>query len=122
VLRSSIDFFTFAGCTHPVQYKYSMRSIEIFWPRALRGKSKDSNPNTIDRKLPCVTVDEKGGGLIFDTRTGRYRFCEWHEKVFACRSSSADRTWEPYWRQSVRMKVHNTLTQQKKFLEVPPVA
>ncbi len=50
----------------------------------------------IDQKSLYVTVDEKGGALAFDARTGRYRFCEWHEKAFACRASAADRKWEPY--------------------------
>jgi len=49
-----------------------------------------------DQQSLYVTVDEKGGGISFDTKTGAYRYCEWQGPAFACRSSNTDRTWRPF--------------------------
>jgi hypothetical protein len=50
----------------------------------------------IDQKAVYVLIDEKGGGLVFNVRTGAYRYCEWHGKDFACRDSSEGRSWRPF--------------------------
>ncbi len=43
-----------------------------------------------------VSIDEKGGSMDVDLHTGDFQYCEWHPKDFLCRSSNADRTWQPY--------------------------
>jgi hypothetical protein len=49
-----------------------------------------------DQKSLYVTVDEKGSGLSFNTETGAYQYCEWHDQAFVCRRSNANRTWRPF--------------------------
>jgi hypothetical protein len=49
-----------------------------------------------DQRSLYVSVDEKGGGLSFNTETGAYRYCEWQGQSFTCRRSNTNRTWRPF--------------------------
>lgn len=49
-----------------------------------------------DQKSLYITVDEKGGGISFNTETGAFQYCEWHGQAFACRRSNTNRTWRPF--------------------------
>jgi hypothetical protein len=43
-----------------------------------------------------VTLDDKGTGLIFETESGAWQFCQWRGADFQCRTSSVNRKWTGY--------------------------
>ena len=69
--------------------RFSHSESSILWHTAATYRQAD-------RESLQVTVDEKGGGLSFNTRTGAYQYCEWHGEAFACRRSNTDRVWRPF--------------------------
>lgn len=47
-----------------------------------------------DQKTLLVTV-KSGSDFLFGLQTGRFKFCEPHDKTFRCRSSNEPREWQP---------------------------
>jgi len=45
-----------------------------------------------DQKTLLVTV-KSGADLLFGLETGRYKYCEYHEAVYRCRSTNQPRQW-----------------------------
>ena len=47
-----------------------------------------------DQKTLLVTV-KSGGDFLFGLETGRYKYCEYHESMYRCRTSNQPREWMP---------------------------
>lgn len=47
-----------------------------------------------DQKTLLLT-HKSGGDFPFGLESGRYKYCEYHEKVYRCRNSSEPRKWQP---------------------------
>lgn len=47
-----------------------------------------------DRKTALITVAE-GAEFLFGMETGRFKYCEYHEKTYRCRTANQPRQWLP---------------------------
>lgn len=47
-----------------------------------------------DQKTALITVAE-GADFLFGVETGRFKYCETHEKTYRCRTASEPRQWLP---------------------------
>jgi hypothetical protein len=47
-----------------------------------------------DQKTLLITV-KSGGDLLFGLETGRFKYCEYHERTYRCRTANRPRKWMP---------------------------
>jgi hypothetical protein len=49
-----------------------------------------------DQDTLIITVNDRGGGFLFEAATGAYQYCENRNGSYQCRNSNAARTWRPF--------------------------